>query len=79
MDLYGLTIIDDDPELPELSFRIKSKQKVLDLTAQTEEEKSEWVTAIRGCVDDTENKRGVYIIFRFIFLQLPCYTNGNLT
>lgn len=65
MDLVGLTIIDDDPELPAFSFRIKSKQKVLDLATQNDEEKAEWVDAIRDAVKDTENKRGVieFLIF----------------
>ena len=57
MDLIGLQIVQDD-SLPEHSFRIQSRQRILDLTASTLEEKEEWVHAIKGAVEDLNNRRG---------------------
>ena len=58
MDLVNLNIVDNDPELSECAFRIKSRQRVLDLEASSDEEKTEWITAIRDAVDEFETKRG---------------------
>ncbi|XP_065657046.1 FYVE, RhoGEF and PH domain-containing protein 2 isoform X3 [Hydra vulgaris] len=60
MDLIGLNIVQDDT-LPENSFRIQSRQRILDLIANTHEEKEEWVSAIKNAVDDIDNKRGTLI------------------
>ncbi|XP_065680031.1 FYVE, RhoGEF and PH domain-containing protein 2 isoform X1 [Hydra vulgaris] len=60
MDLIGLHIVQDD-SLPENSFRIQSRQRILDLIANTLEEKEEWVSAIKNAVDDIDNKRGTLI------------------
>ena len=74
MDLFHLHIVDNDPDLPELAFRVRSKQKVLDLLTSTEDEKSEWVEAIRKAVDEQENKIGnvsfhVYRVIGFVLFS----------
>ncbi|XP_057296896.1 FYVE, RhoGEF and PH domain-containing protein 4-like isoform X2 [Hydractinia symbiolongicarpus] len=58
MDLAGLSIDEVDSTLPENSFRIKSRQRILDLIAHSEEEKEEWVAAIRAAVIDLHERRG---------------------
>ncbi|XP_057296905.1 FYVE, RhoGEF and PH domain-containing protein 1-like isoform X2 [Hydractinia symbiolongicarpus] len=57
MDLDGLSIEEVDSTLPENSFRIKSRQRIIDLIAHSEVEKEEWVAAIRAAVTDLHEKK----------------------
>ena len=58
MDVEGLKI-DEDDTLPTHAFRIKSRQRVLDLIARDEDEKKDWISAIELAVDDLHDKRGL--------------------
>ncbi len=55
-----MTIQDnEDIDLGEqFAFRIKSRQRVLDLAASNIDEKNDWMTAIAGVIQDYEAKRG---------------------
>ena len=57
MDVEGLEI-DNDDTLPPLAFRIKTRQRVLDLVARDEDEKVDWISAIKAAVDDLHDRRG---------------------
>eukprot|EP00794_Sanderia_malayensis_P006103 gene6103-6807_t len=60
MDIPGMVIQDnEDIDLGEqFAFRIKSRQRVLDLAASNEEDKKDWMNAISGVIQDYETKRG---------------------
>ena len=58
MDVAGITIDTEDLMLPENGFRVKSRQRVLDLITHDESEKAEWVTAITKAVDELAARRG---------------------
>jgi len=60
MDVEGLTVGEDET-LPPLAFRIKSRQRVLDLIARDETEKDEWMRDITDAVNDLTQKRGSLI------------------
>lgn len=57
IDLHHLSILEDN-DLPENSFSVKGKQKVLDFQAQSQDEMVLWITSIRNAVDEFEQKRG---------------------
>ncbi|XP_066922392.1 FYVE, RhoGEF and PH domain-containing protein 4-like isoform X1 [Clytia hemisphaerica] len=61
LDLHHLCIMNEEPDLPENSFSIKGKQKVLDFQASDEDEMNEWMSSIRNAVHEFERKRGTYI------------------
>jgi len=59
MDIPGMMVQDMDEDLGEVnSFRVRSRQRVLDLAASSKEEKDEWTEAIRNVIKDYETKRG---------------------
>lgn len=60
MDVAGITIDTDVVTIPENGFRVKSKQRVLDLITNAETEKNEWISAILNAVDELEAKRGTF-------------------
>ena len=62
MDVEGLEI-DNDDTLPPLAFRIKTRQRVLDLVARDEGEKEDWISAIKAAVDDLHDRRGRDLTF----------------
>ena len=63
MDLYGMEVDDVDEELElENSFRIISKQRVMDFTAASAEEKEAWVKKLKETVDELTTKRESYRI-----------------
>ena len=59
MDVTGITIdTEEDLGLPENGFQVRAKQRVLDLIANCEEEKMEWVDAITDAVNEQAVLRG---------------------
>ena len=59
MEIPGMTVQDMEEDLGEMnSFRVRSRQRVLDLAASSKEEKDEWTEAIRNVIKDYETKRG---------------------
>ena len=59
MEIPGMTIQDMDEDMGEPhAFRIRSRQRVLDLAASNKEEKEEWVGAILNAIKEYEAKRG---------------------
>ena len=61
MDLYGMEVDDVDEELElENSFRIISKQRVMDFTAASAEEKEAWINKLKETVDELTTKRESY-------------------
>lgn len=59
MEISGMTVQDSDEDLGERNvFRIRSRQRVLDLAASNQEEKIEWIDAISNVIKDYEAKRG---------------------
>ena len=59
MDISGMTVQDSDEDLGQLNaFRIRSRQRVLDLATSSQEEKTEWISAISSVIKDYEAKRG---------------------
>ena len=62
MEISGMTVQDSDEDLGELNaFRIRSRQRVLDLAATSQEEKMEWLNAISSVIKDYETKRGTVL------------------
>ena len=59
MDVTGITIDVDDIGLPENGFRVRAKQRVLDLIANSDEERREWVEAINDAVEHQAALRGI--------------------
>lgn len=61
MDLYGMEIgeTDDDVELCN-TFRVTSKQKVIDFTASSEDEREEWIKALNNAIQEISQKRESY-------------------
>ena len=57
IDLHHLSILKDN-DLPDNSFSVKGKQKVLDFQAPSQEEMVLWINSIRNAVDEFERKRG---------------------
>ena len=65
MDVTGITIdTEEDLGLPENGFRVRAKQRVLDLIANCEEEKMEWVDAITDAVNEQAVLRGEFNFVR---------------
>ena len=61
MDLYGMEVHDVDEELEiENCFRIVSKQRVMDFTAASAEEKEAWVNKLKETVNELTTKRESY-------------------
>ncbi len=60
MDIPGMSLQDnEDIDLGEThAFRVKSRQRVLDLAATSDDEKNDWMIAIAGVIKDYEAKRG---------------------
>ena len=60
MEIAGMTIQEGaDVDLGEkYSFRVRSRQRVLDLAASSDEEKNDWMEAIGNVIKDFEDKRG---------------------
>ena len=64
MDIPGMTLQDGDEEVDvgeQNAFRIRSRQRVLDLAASNVEEKTEWIKAIDKVIKDFEAKRGTLL------------------
>lgn len=61
MDLFGMEVVNVDEELElENSFRIISKQRVMDFTAPSAEAKETWVNKLRDTVNELTTKRESY-------------------
>ena len=61
MDVYGMEVcsLDDDVE-DENTFRVSSKQKVIDFTAGSQEEQQEWVGCLQKIISEQEQKKNSY-------------------
>jgi len=61
MDLYGMEIgeADEDVEFS-YTFRVTSKQKVIDFSASSEDERETWVKKINDAVQEIARKRETY-------------------
>lgn len=83
MDVEGLEI-DNDDTLPPLAFRIKTRQRVLDLVARDEDEKEDWISAIKAAVDDLHDRRGRNLtcnlpaMFKYLNLHMLKYLRDRL-
>ena len=83
MDVEGLEI-DNDDTLPPLAFRIKTRQRVLDLVARDEDEKEDWISAIKAAVDDLHDRRGRNLtcnlpaMFKYLNLHMLIYLRDRL-
>lgn len=61
MDLYGMKVCTvDDDVADENTFRVSSKQKVIDFAAGSVEEQQEWVECLQKTIVEQEQKKNSY-------------------